>query len=184
MILFTQVPDFSQLFGCIFRTKPDMEEQKNKLHGLGRRLVTLTPMKTAPIMKISGGGSAGCVRFHDRWPARDRLTQWEATMAEFNVQGAWTAIQDNNFNANFDIFPPRPDGSFIVRANQPSGVLGTGFGFVRDDQFVARIVWTNNTEGAYNGIFDSEGRLIGSTFDVQHPSSFTGWHSNRTFSRT
>lgn len=58
---------------------------------------------------------------------------------------------------------------------------GGGGGHVSGD-FVGFVInWDNNTAGAYNGAFDAQGRINGSTFDLKNPGSVAGWHSDRTF---
>ena len=105
-------------------------------------------------------------------------------MAEFVVAGEWQAIQTNGFTTTFTLNPSKPDGSFIGRGSHSGdSVTGLGFGSLHNDQFVFQIQWGNGTEGFYGGTFDSNGRIIGVTFDVAHPDSRAGWESSRLFVR-
>jgi hypothetical protein len=98
-----------------------------------------------------------------------------------NIAGLWKIIQTND--AEVVVFVTMEANDFLnVDAIQTGpGVHGRGRGH-KDDVFVSfTIDWDNQTRGAYNGAFDAQGRINGSTFDVAHPDSFAGWHSDRTF---
>jgi hypothetical protein len=104
-----------------------------------------------------------------------------------NVSGQWTIIQmgpgTNRFEVAVNIQPVRPDGSFVLTATHSNGtVAGGGFGSVRDGHFTIRITWTNNTEGVYSAVFDPQGFLFGSAFDVRNPTNIASWKSSKSFS--
>jgi hypothetical protein len=101
-------------------------------------------------------------------------------MAEFNVQGNWTLKQSNNIEVVLDLQAPKPDGTFVGTASF-GGTKGGGFGWVHDGTFVFRIVWSNNSEGVYVGVLDSQRHLNGATFDVSHPKTVATWDTVRTF---
>ena len=78
--------------------------------------------------------------------------------------------------------PIGPDRAFALEAQQGNGeITGAGSGNVTNEFVNFVINWTNETRGAYNGAFDEQGFIHGSTFDVRHPGSFTGWHSSKAF---
>jgi hypothetical protein len=102
-----------------------------------------------------------------------------------NVQGLWEIIQSNNFTVPVDVGPVAQNGTFTIQAMENSSVSGNGSGSVvdgADGEFVHFVItWTNGTQGAYNGAFNPQGVLNGSTFDVKHPGAVTGWHSSKSF---
>src|SRR5687768_11167219 len=101
-------------------------------------------------------------------------------MARRDVRGNWQLRQTNGFVVDVSIPFVNTDGSFPVTATHTNGsVRGSGFGRVggdiAGDDFQFRVGWSNGTEGAYIGVFDTGGVINGSTFDVQNPSSTAGW---------
>lgn len=99
-----------------------------------------------------------------------------------DIGGLWKLIQTNAEVVVSVTHVSQPDGAFSVDAIQiANGVHGGGGGHVSGD-FVGFVInWDNNTAGAYNGAFDAQGRINGSTFDLKNPGSVAGWHSDRTF---
>jgi hypothetical protein len=99
-----------------------------------------------------------------------------------DIDGLWNIIQSNGFVVPIHVDPIAPDGAFTLEAQQGNGgVSGTGAGNVTDDFVNFVINWTNDTKGAYNGSFDEQGFIHGSTFDIRHPGHFAGWHSSKAF---
>jgi hypothetical protein len=98
-----------------------------------------------------------------------------------DIGGLWKIIQSNAEVVASVTHVSQPDGAFTLEAIQGNGVHGGGGGQVNGD-FVGFVInWDNSTAGAYNGAFDGQGRINGSTFDLKNPGSFAGWHSDRTF---
>lgn len=105
-------------------------------------------------------------------------------MARRDVRGQWTIEQRNGFRVPVNIHEQKPDVSIAGTASHSDGhVLGSGFGDVREHpaEFRFRIGWNNQTEGAYNVVFNAEGFIDGSTFDVKNPQNVAGWKSSRGF---
>jgi hypothetical protein len=100
-----------------------------------------------------------------------------------NIARLWVLTQTNNATVDIDINAVNDDGTFNLQANHSGGaVTGSGPGrIVGDQQVFFTITWSDNTQGAYNGVFGPDGFLNGSTFDVKHPGSFAGWRSNMAF---
>ena len=103
-------------------------------------------------------------------------------MAEFNVSGNWDAHQSNGSVVNFNI---QQTGTALrgVATHSGGSVSGTVEGSVHDNQFLVSARWNNGTIGEYNGLFNSIGRITGTTFDVNHPENQATWASFQTFSR-
>jgi hypothetical protein len=99
-----------------------------------------------------------------------------------DIGGLWRIIQSNATVVVSVAHVSQPNGAFTVDALQDgNNVHGRGGGNVNGD-FVGFVInWDNNTAGAYNGAFDTNGQINGSTFDLRNPGSFAGWHSDRTF---
>ena len=99
-----------------------------------------------------------------------------------NIAGFWRIIQTNAEVVVFVTTVPVPDGAFTIEGIQSgSNVHGKGAGHV-DGDFVGFVInWDNQTAGAYNGAFDGQGQINGSTFDLKNPGTFAGWHSDKTF---
>ena len=100
-----------------------------------------------------------------------------------DIGGLWKIIQTAGGDSFVSVtHVAQPDGAFTVQAQQIGpGVQGFGGGHVSGD-FVSFIInWDNQTAGAYNGSFDGNGVINGSTFDLRHPESVAGWHSDRAF---
>ena len=103
-------------------------------------------------------------------------------MGPRNIAGLWDILQSNGFDVPIDVRELKPDGSFRLDAEQkPGGVTGSGDGHVDGDLVNFTITWTNGSTGSYNGAFDTQGVIRGSTFDIKHPGAFAGWHSSRGF---
>ena len=99
-----------------------------------------------------------------------------------DIGGLWKILQTNAEVVVSVTHVSQPDGAFTVEAIQGNGVHGRGGGSVSGNDFVGFVInWDNDTAGAYNGAFDAQGRINGSTFDLKHPASVAGWHSDRTF---
>jgi hypothetical protein len=99
-----------------------------------------------------------------------------------DIGGLWKIIQSNTEVVVSVTHVHQPDGVFTVDALQlGNSVRGSGGGNV-NGEFVGFVInWDNSTAGAYNGAFNAQGQINGSTFDLKHPGSFAGWHSDRTF---
>jgi hypothetical protein len=70
---------------------------------------------------------------------------------------------------------------FAWQVDNPQ-ITGQGAGMVTQSGLVNfNISWSNGTDGAYQGAFDEQGHLNGSTFDLKNPGTFAGWHTDQTF---
>jgi hypothetical protein len=103
-------------------------------------------------------------------------------MSEFNVSGNWDAHQSNGFVVNFDIQQTNTALQGVA-THSGGSVSGTVEGSVHNNQFLVSVRWSNRTIGEYNGIFNSIGRITGTTFDVNHPGNQATWASDKTFRR-
>jgi hypothetical protein len=115
-------------------------------------------------------------------------------MGEYGVAGRWSAIQSNGYRADFSIVQPRirdADSEAITWGDELMGVAshsggtvkGDGTGSVVGRRFHFRVEWDNDTIGVYDGTFDADGFVTGTTFDERHPSSRATWRSNVDFDR-
>jgi hypothetical protein len=103
-------------------------------------------------------------------------------MAQRDISGLWEILQTNNFILPVKVGPvDQQSGSFNVDALEGQEITGNGSGNVDGDFVHFTIKWTNGTQGAYSGAFDSQGVINGSTFDVAHPTSIAGWKSSQSF---
>jgi hypothetical protein len=99
-----------------------------------------------------------------------------------DIGGLWRIIQSNAEVVVSVTHVSQPNGAFTVDALQSGNNVHGGGGGNVNGNFVGFVInWDNDTAGAYNGAFDGEGRINGSTFDLKNPGSFAGWHSDRTF---
>jgi hypothetical protein len=100
-----------------------------------------------------------------------------------DIGGLWKIIQTNAQAVVSVTHVSQPDGAFTMQALQDgNNVPGKGGGHVAADGSVSFVInWDNNTAGAYNGAFDGQGQINGSTFDLKNPGAFAGWHSSTKF---
>jgi hypothetical protein len=95
-----------------------------------------------------------------------------------NVAGKWTITQSNGFTVTFDMNQD-PDGTLRGSATQQNGFQAGGEGRLAGDSFVFTVDWNNNGSGGrYEGHFDPQGHLSGTTFDLAHPQSQATWFTN------
>lgn len=100
-----------------------------------------------------------------------------------NIEGMWQLNQTNaEVMLNVDFLTPARD-EFKVDARDLGGnVDGAGGGRIEGFNVDFTITWMNGTKGRYQGTFDADNFLFGSTFDVKNPGSFAGWRSAEPFS--
>lgn len=104
-------------------------------------------------------------------------------MAEYNVTGQWVAHQSNGFDVTFTIRPTDGDFTKLDVEASYSGGFAQGWGEVSGGSFFAEVDWEAGPVGRYDGTFDGEGRLSGSSFDKTNPSSQATWHCDNQFRR-
>jgi hypothetical protein len=68
-------------------------------------------------------------------------------------------------------------GTATVTPGIPGGSAGTGEGSVSDTGFVFTVNWPGSGKAEYNATVGPNGRLIGVTFDLDHPSVNATWFS-------
>src|SRR5947209_2265492 len=99
-----------------------------------------------------------------------------------NIPGLWNIEQDNGYTVTVYVLPVKDDGSFGLDAFQSDGTRQiAAFGTAAPDRVHFTIYWNNGTAGAYEGAFETDRRLAGSTFHLLHPQVSAGWRSDRTF---
>jgi hypothetical protein len=105
----------------------------------------------------------------------------EAVMAR-KFDGLWEIIQTNGFTVPVNVGPvDSATQKFTLQALENGSVTADGSGNVDGDFVHFIITWNTNSQGAYNGTFNDQGVLNGSTFDVKTPGAVAGWHSSKSF---
>ncbi|HEX5850730.1 MAG TPA: hypothetical protein VFY59_16160 [Rubrobacter sp.] len=108
-------------------------------------------------------------------------------MAERDISsGSWLAHQSNRWNVIFNL-DQTPDGKLsgsadatpIDAGSSMHGNLDTNASQVQANSVVITANWTQGSRGQYVGNFDLNGRLVGNTFDLEHPSSQAKWFSDK-----
>ena len=99
-----------------------------------------------------------------------------------NIEGLWQLHQTNaEVMLNVDFTSPDRDDFTVEARDLTRNENGKGGGRVEHSNVDFTITWMNGTKGRYQGTFDEENFLNGSTFDVLHPSAFAGWRSADPF---
>lgn len=107
------------------------------------------------------------------WPAPA-----DAECAHWDVSDQWTAKQSNGHDVEFIL---SQDGTRIwgtareVRDIPRIQIEGTMMG----NQFSVTVFWSGGTAGVYRGIINASGKLAGTTYDKNNPSSRATWVASR-----
>ena len=99
------------------------------------------------------------------------------------------AHQSNNWDVRFNL-NQTPEGKLSGDAdafpnfeggNSMHGGVDTDTSRVQGNSVIITINWDPGNRGQYVGNFDLGGRLVGTTFDLDNPSSQATWFSNDFF---
>jgi hypothetical protein len=111
-------------------------------------------------------------------------------MAERDISsGSWLAHQSNRWNVIFNL-DQTPDGKLSGSADATPLDAGNGMhgelhaednSRVQGNSVIITVHWDQGSRGQYVGNFDLAGRLVGNSFDLEHPSSQATWFSDRFF---
>jgi hypothetical protein len=109
-------------------------------------------------------------------------------MEVFDVRGHWDAHQANGFIASFNIFLQDGPGAERLsgEASHSGGAVRSRSveGTLRGNEIMLTVEWNNGTLGEYNGTFTPFGRIIGVTFDLNHPTGpHVAWNSSKIFGK-
>ena len=97
----------------------------------------------------------------------------------WNLNGEWTLVQSNE---TLPVFTIRQSKTFHLSGN----AYHSGAGSFVNGQFEGKLdgnaveftaYWDNGTVGVYSGIITEQGRLKGTTYDANHPSTTANWYS-------
>jgi hypothetical protein len=101
-------------------------------------------------------------------------------MSLFNIGGEWKLTQSNGPEVFLDL---RQNGREFSGHAQVGGGAGGEIrsGEVSETNIHFVVFWDNGPIGDYEGVFGSDTRLRGSTFDATAPSSQALWHSEKQF---
>ncbi|MFI1767691.1 hypothetical protein ACH41H_37390 [Streptomyces sp. NPDC020800] len=137
------------------------------------RLLTATAV--AVLLSVAGIGVAA--------PASATTVTASRTVsvrsAGFYAGGVWDIYQSNAFlTVNLT-----QDGSGNLYGSAVQGdIVGTLLnGAVNGQNIYFTISWSNGAVGRYTGVRGTDGRLSGTTFDLNNPSSQATWVTARTF---
>lgn len=103
---------------------------------------------------------------------------------QWNLSGDWLLVQNNGAKATFSL---QQSGNVISGSGAYPGRTGKVTGSIQGDGFFFVVDWRHDwvtspsfETGQYTGTVDAQGRIAGSTFDMQNPTSRALWHGNRT----
>jgi hypothetical protein len=102
--------------------------------------------------------------------------------------GSWLAHQSNRWNVIFNL-DQTPDGKLSGSADATPldpghsmhGDVDTNSSRVQGNSVLITVNWNQGSIGQYVGNFDLGGRLVGNSFDLEHPSSQATWFSDKFF---
>jgi hypothetical protein len=99
----------------------------------------------------------------------------------YDISGVWNATQSNGPVVQFHL---NQNGSSFDGWAQYSDVRGDlqQSGELSDGEFHCVVFWENGPVGDYQARFGMDGRLRGSTYDVNDPVNQALWHSQKQFS--
>ena len=96
------------------------------------------------------------------------------------VQGSWEGTQANGFTVTFNVFQ---NGEELTGSASTQGFKSDACtGKVTDNFFVFTVPWDpGDSKGEYSGTFNLEGRIVGTTVDLNDMSNISPWSSQRRF---
>lgn len=124
-------------------------------------------------------------------PVSSELTSSEvAECKQWDLNGQWTFIQTDGTSPKFELRMTatglQGEASYSYLCGLPSCLYTASIvrasvdGKVDGNSFDVNAYWDNGTTGVYSGRIGPQGRLEGSTRDLQHPQVMLSWYSART----
>ncbi|AVH58976.1 MULTISPECIES: hypothetical protein [Streptomyces] len=99
----------------------------------------------------------------------------------FNAKGEWDAYQSNGQGIGVNVTHQDGDGAISGFARHASGT-GSLTGRVTDNAIWFVVTWPfGNAKGRYTGTRGFDGRVSGTTADLNHPESVASWWSAHKF---
>ncbi|MER6386118.1 hypothetical protein ACWDBD_47550 [Streptomyces sp. NPDC001118] len=140
-----------------------------------RVLRLLTAMAVAVLLSVTGIGVAA--------PASATTVTASRTIsvrsAGFYAGGVWDIYQSNAF---LTVNLTQDGGGNLYGSAVQGDMVGTLLNGAVDGQNIYfTISWSNGAVGRYTGVRGADGRLSGTTFDLNNPASQATWVTSRTF---
>lgn len=137
------------------------------------RLLTATAV--AVLLSVAGIGAAA--------PAGATPVTASRTVsvrsAGFYAGGVWDIYQSNAF---LTVRLTQDDNGNLYGSAVQGDMVGTLLNGAVDGQNIYfTISWSNGAVGRYTGVRGTDGRLSGTTFDLNNPSNQATWVTSRTF---